>query len=302
MKNFINTLVSKNQLVNDHPVSVKSKVFLKVDKKVYVHDTESNRAYLYTLNADNQVSGFTQITLCKYNTACDAYKKRLEAANVEKWRREHNEQAQKVRHTETNKTEPDAFPTMGEIPIRREERWNGTPDKNFIWPVGSFITVRMIEEAFDKDGKKIATRNDEGRIIADAFLLDGAYRFQFEEVRSVDGKAVPTGKKAWFAIPADQKTVDNFKRAVDKRYDNYLWKKLNQGVEYRYKCQPVTVIDLSVFFEYLVKFPIKALYDYTEWVDQNTNEPRRSKNPKVRLWLPGDFDNDNRQYHNTATR
>ena len=301
MKKTIQTLIEKNALIADKAVRIGDcNIFRSAgDGKVYVHNKKTNRAYAYDSNGEN----CKQMTLEAYNTQVSALQARMkaEAAKAERekvaqWQAQHGEsKTQDGRAKETNKTEEDKFPSMDEIALRSEERWIGTPDKTYIWPVGSFVKVRMVE----KEDSRV-----NGRIIADKYLEDGAYRFQFEEVRSVNGVAVETGKSIWFALKADQKTVDSFKNAINKRYDNFIWKKLNEGVEHKWECKKVTTVDLSVFFEYLVKFPIKILYDHTEWVDQDTNQVKRSAKPKVRLWLPGDFDNnDNRQYQNTkATR
>ena len=279
-------------LVEDQPKIIDNCQVFKssANGRIYIYNQATKKAGAY--EADG--TGYKPISAPVFNKEITALKTRIEARKIAEWRAAHGEDAaQTGRSKETNAVEPDAYPTMDSIPIRREERWIGTDEKQPIWPLGSFVTVRMQE----KEG----SRKEDGRIDPDAYYVeeDNAYEFTFEEVRSENGKPIKTGKTVQFFLKADQKTVDSFKSAINRRYNNYIWEKLNEGVTSKWAYKKVKTVDLSVFFEYLVKFPIKILYDHTEWVDQTTGQSRRSAKPKVRLWLPGDFDNDNREYHNT---
>lgn len=88
MKNLINNLITSKKLVNDRPISIDgkdgSRILLKVDNKVYLHNKQTNKAYVYTVDAAAEVIDFSPITLAKYNAVITAYKTRMEQAKADR--------------------------------------------------------------------------------------------------------------------------------------------------------------------------------------------------------------------------
>jgi len=88
MKNLINNLINTKKLVNDRPISIDgkdgSRILLKVDNKVYLHNKQTNKAYVYTVDAAAEVIDFSPITLAKYNAVCTGYKTRMEQAKADR--------------------------------------------------------------------------------------------------------------------------------------------------------------------------------------------------------------------------
>ena len=292
MKNAITKAIAEGKFTADKGILINGRqVFKNAETgKIYVYNPETRKAGRY----EADLTGYKQITLVEYNAQVSALKARIaankaraEREQMKRWQTSHGEaKAADGRNKSEDATEPEVAPWDQEIQLKREERWVGGKKPEYTWPVGSFITIRIATKK-GKDGK-------EG---LDWTLDKDGYHIKFEEVRSVDGVAEPTGKTGYIHFAATQEAVDSFKKAVNRRYDNLLWNKLNEGAEHRWECKPVTDIDLEVFFLYLRKFPIKALYDHTTWVDKNTGEMRTSKAPKIRLWLPKDFEKqDNRQW------
>ena len=88
MKNLINNLITSKKLVNDRPISIDgkdgSRILLKVDNKIYLHNKQTNKAYVYTVDAAAEVIDFSPITLAKYNAVVTAYKTRMEQAKADR--------------------------------------------------------------------------------------------------------------------------------------------------------------------------------------------------------------------------
>lgn len=285
MKNAIRTLNETN-FSADRTVIVDGRQVFKSagDGKVYVYNPATKKAYRY--EADGSAN--KQITLAEYNVQVAAVKARREAKLLEADRERIAQAKEKEARIEaareekaTRAYEPDNCPEEAEIAIVPEEVWVGTTSENkpsYLWEPGSLITVRA-----KKDDPAYPEKHN-------IWLDEDGYHIVFEEVRSEDGVAVPTGKEVTFHLAATQKAVDSFKNAINKRSDNWFWKKLNAGVEHRWQCKKVKTIDIKVFFLYLRKYPIKVCYDFTEWTDEG-GQSHRSNTPKIKLWLPGDFDN-----------
>lgn len=83
-------------------------------------------------------------------------------------------------------------------------------------------------------------------------------------------------------FPLTPKGERSFKNAINRRSNKDLAR----------KCAPKHVTELtveSIIRVYMTKCPINFLYDYSEWVDEQTGDWKRSKNPKWHLWVPEDF-------------
>lgn len=88
MKNLINNLITDKKLVNYKPISIDGKdgarILLKVDKKVYLHNKVTNKAYIYIVDDNGVVVDFTPTTLAKYNAACAICKAQMEQAALDR--------------------------------------------------------------------------------------------------------------------------------------------------------------------------------------------------------------------------
>lgn len=243
--------------------------------KVYIYNAEKGRASQY--EADG--TGYTPITVERFNAQVKAAEARIQRdVETSKRVRENTQRYEAASHVvkavSDADTTPDAVPDPDEIEISMEELWVSRKKNSYLWEPGTIITIRAMTQ----------TDEEKPTIVLD----EDGYHITFEEVRSENGVAVPTGKTIIYTFAANDDAVKSFKNAINRRSDNWFWNKLNQGVEHRWECKPVTTIALKTFFAYLRKYPVKALYDYTEWVDAN-GEAHQSRNPKIRFWLPSDF-------------
>lgn len=84
MKNIITSLINDKNLVDDHPITVNNRVYLKNGKRVYGFNKETKFAFLYTLDDNNDLVSSTRISVQKYKAACDAFKARLEQARMDR--------------------------------------------------------------------------------------------------------------------------------------------------------------------------------------------------------------------------
>lgn len=100
-------------------------------------------------------------------------------------------------------------------------------------------------------------------------------------------------QKHIMSIALDRKAEDNFKRALNLRSKRDLGSKLaDKRIE-------LTSISFKTAVQYAHKFPVKMNFDFSEWVDRDTNELRRSAKPKLQLWNREDFE-DNRPRKNIS--
>ena len=98
---------------------------------------------------------------------------------------------------------------------------------------------------------------------------------------------IKTHETSTMIVSLDRKAEDSFKRAINLRSGKDLGVKLaNAGIQ-------LTSISFKTAVQYCHKNPIKMVFDFSEWVDKDTNELKRSKRPKLQLWSKEDFE-DNR--------
>ena len=288
MKNIIKNLIANGTLTEDQGKVINGIQLFKSagNHNIYTYNPKTKRAYRYNENGDNG----RQITLQEYNVQVSAIKARKDAelarldrekiteakASTKTVSLYHRDRNGDVTNNDTL-TVPEKSAADDEILLYNEDLWVEQRAKSFTWEPGTYITIRAMKQ----------TGEDKPTI----WLDEDGYHVIFEEVRSENGDAVQTGKTVTYTFAANQKSVDSFKKAINKRSDNWFWNRLNEGVENRWDCKPVTTINLNVFFKYLRKFPVKVLFDFTEWTDE-LGELHQSTYPKVRLWLPEDFVRD----------
>lgn len=106
----------------------------------------------------------------------------------------------------------------------------------------------------------------------DEYVEDEHYEIVVEDIE--------TGDRTIVKVPATEKAVSSFKRGLNKRTGGDIASKFGEDWQRA---------SLKSFCQYWHRFPIEILFDFSEWVDKDSNELKRSKYPKVQVWIPQDF-------------
>ena len=104
---------------------------------------------------------------------------------------------------------------------------------------------------------------------------------------------VKTGDMDYIEIALTEKAERSFKNAINTRSKRDLARKIAP--------EPVTKLTVKSVAMYLAKYPCEFLYDKSTWIDEQ-GEYRVSKNPKIHIWEPEDFQNRKRSSNWTSLR